>query len=445
VRFPGLIPDGYLTAYTAAMWPVLLLAPTLHLPVEQHTLASGLQVILLVDRRTPLVATELTYRVGAAEDRVAVPGFSGCPGMAHLVEHLLFEGEYDALLAEAGGESNAWTSHDWLTLTAAAPADALERLLYLESRRMAEPLAGVSQDDLDNQIAVVLSERSLERSGGRGGRALAESLYPPGHPLSAPVLGDPDALAEVSLSTVSAFLSAWAQPGNAILVIGGDIDPVATLAHVERWFGGLTAASPPPRVTLPPPEAVPARRVLHENTTPTAMLAWRTVPRGHPDEPALDMLAELITDRLARRVATGRLDEARAWTENGRLDGRLVLSAAHLRRSSRALHRELRRALAGVLDHPVDPAALARHGERWRMWYVRAAQPLEARVRLAAGCARGGLPADCVEGEIAAREAVTPEQLADVARRYLLDREPVQLSVTPPGRSVRGAVEVDPL
>ena len=146
------------------MWPGLLLAPSLHLPVLQHTLSNGLEVVLIVDRRAPLIATELTFGVGAAEDRLTRDGLSDRQGMAHLVEHLMFEGEYDALLAEAGGESNGWTSHDWTVYTAAAPADALERLLYLEGRRLADPLRGVSDDDLENQIAVVLAERSLART-----------------------------------------------------------------------------------------------------------------------------------------------------------------------------------------------------------------------------------------------------------------------------------------
>ena len=103
------------------MVPLLLLTASLHLPAQHHTLDNGLEVVLVPDSRAPLIATELSWRVGAAEDPV--------PGMAHFVEHLMFEGEYDALLAEAGGESNAWTSHDWTVYTAAAPADALERLL----------------------------------------------------------------------------------------------------------------------------------------------------------------------------------------------------------------------------------------------------------------------------------------------------------------------------
>jgi len=429
------------------MWLALLLSPMLHLPVLQHTLDNGMEVILLVDRRAPLVTTELTYRVGAAEDGLAVPGFSATPGMAHLIEHLMFEGEYDGLLAEAGGESNAWTSHDWTTYTAAAPADALERLLYLESRRMADPLAGVSDDDLENQIAVVLAERSLDRGGGRGGRALTESLYAHDHPLHGPVLGDPDAIGVVDRASVSAFLSAWYQPSGAVLVIGGDIDPAATLERVEHWFGSLPSAPLPERATAPTaqPQTSP-RRVLHENTLPTVMLAWPTIPRGHPDEPALDLLAEVISERLDARVRAGRLDEGLAWTQNSRLGGRLVLSASHLRRSSRALHRELKRALSAAAERRVGLSLLSTHQERWRMWYVRSAQSLEARVRMAAGCVRGGEVADCVESSIAAREAVTPEQLRVVRERYLVPEQAVLLEVHPASRrSLPGAVEIDPL
>ena len=324
------------------MWPALLLAPSLHLPVHQHTLSNGLEVVIIVDRRAPLIATELTFGVGAAEDRIVRDGLPGRQGMAHLVEHLMFEGEYDALLAEAGGESNAWTSHDWTVYTAAAPADALERLLYLEGRRLAEPLRGVSDDDLENQIAVVLAERSLDRGGGRGARALTESLYPPEHPLHGPVLGEPDALGEITRAEVAAFLSAWYQPTNAALVIGGDLEAEHVLARAEHWLGGIGGAEPPERAA--PIEAADAGRyTLVEGTPPTLMLAWPTVPRGHPDEPALDLLADALSTALASRVDAGRLDAASAWTENGRLGGRLVISLSHHRRSVRALLREAER------------------------------------------------------------------------------------------------------
>ncbi|MFT5686263.1 MAG: zinc protease [Myxococcota bacterium] len=429
------------------MWPALLLAPTLHLPVQRHTLDNGMVVILLVDARAPLIATELTFSVGAAEDGIAVPGFSGGSGMAHLVEHLMFEGEYDALLAEAGGESNAWTSHDWTTYTAAAPSDALERLLYLESRRMADPLAGVSDDDLENQIAVVLTERSMDRNGGRGGRALTESIYATGHPFHTPVLGDPDVVGDIDRASVTGFLSAWYQPDGAILVIGGDIDPEATLARVEHWFGGLPAREKPDRAVAPAvAQPTHPRRVLYESTMPTVTMAWPTIPMGHPDEAALDLLAEILSERLGDRVTSGRLDVVGAWTDNGRLGGRLVLSASHLRRSSRALHRELDRALSDTTTRPISPDLLRHHQERWRMWFVRSAQSLETRVRMAAGCVRGGEAPDCMEASIAAREAVTPEQLLDVARRYLLDETQVTLEVhAEDRRSLSSAVEVDPL
>lgn len=430
------------------MWPHLLIAPTLHLQTRQHTLDNGMEVVLLPDRRVPLVASELVWRVGAAEDALPLPGSPGRSGMAHLIEHVLFEGEYDPLLAEAGGESNAWTGHDWTAYTAAAPADALERLLYLESRRMADPLAGVSDDDLDNQLSVVLSERSLARGGGRTDRAIAETLYPPGHPLAGPVLGDPDALFEITRPEVEAFLSAWYQPRNAILVLGGDFDPDEAIESIERWFGGLESTEPPARAQTDL-EARSGRWALYEETTPTLLLIWPTVPRGHPDEPALDLLAEVLasglSSRLGQRVDAGRLDEVAGWTQNGRLAGKLVLSLSHHRRSARALLREADRALDDLLAHPPDAAELRIYQERWRMWYVRRAQGLEARVSMAARCTRETGAPDCIEALIAAREAVTPEDVLDVAQRYL-GAARTELTVgSVRRRPLPGAAEVDPL
>jgi len=365
--------------------------------------------------------------------------------MAHLVEHLMFEGDYDALLAEAGGESNAWTSHDWTVYTAAAPADALERLLYLEGQRLADPLRGVSDDDLENQIAVVLAERSLARGSGRGDRALTESLYPPAHPLHGPVLGDPDVVGEISRAEIAAFLGAWYQPSNATLVIGGDMDPAHVLARAEHWLGGVVGADVPARAAA---SSAPrsGRHTLLEGTPPTVMLAWPTVPRGHPDEPALDLLADAMSTALAARIESGRLDEGRAWTENGRLGGRLVISLSHHRRSVRGLLREAERIRDRALARLMDADDLTAIQSRWRMHYVRAAQSLESRVSLVAGCLRGVGDPDCLEAEIVARESLSPQDILAVAQRYLQAEAQITLAVHPEDkRPLPSAPEVDPL
>lgn len=427
------------------MWPALLLAPSLHLPVHEHTLSNGLEVVFVIDGRAPLIATELTFGVGAAEDELARDGLPGRQGVAHLVEHLMFEGDYDALLAEAGGESNAWTSHDWTVYTAAAPADALERLLYLEGQRLADPLRGVSDDDLENQIAVVLAERSLARGGGRGDRALTESLYPPDHPLHGPVLGDPEDLGNISRDEIAAFLGAWYQPANATLVIGGDIDPEHVLARAEHWLGGIDGVEVPGRAVARS-AASAGRHTLEEGTPPTVMLAWPTVPRGHPDEPALDLLADALSTALAGRVEAGRLDEGRAWTENGRLGGRLVISLSHHRRSMRALLREAERIRDRAIKHSVPAVELTATQERWRMHYVRAAQSLESRVSLVAGCVRSVDEADCLEAEIVARESLSSKDILSAAQRYLLPEAQVTVGVHPSDkRPLPAAAEVDPL
>ena len=179
-------------------------------------------------------------------------------------------------------------------------------------------------------------------------------------------------------------------------------------------------------------------------------MVWPTVPRGHPDEPALDLLAEVMASglesRLGRRVEAGRLDAVSGWTQNGRLAGKLVLSVSHHRRSARALLREAERALDRLLADPPDAEELRPHQERWRMWYVRRAQGLEARVAMAARCMREVGEPDCIEAEIRAREAVTPAQLQDVARRYLRPEARVLLTVgSVRRRPLPGAEEVDPL
>src|SRR5690606_1131843 len=128
----------------------------IELPYETFTLPNGLQVIAHEDRSVPLVAVNLWYRVGSAHER------PGRTGLAHLFEHLMFEGsahvpagEFDRLLEAVGGVNNGSTTPDWTNYYELVPANALELALWLESDRMGWLLPAITQEKLDTQRDVV--------------------------------------------------------------------------------------------------------------------------------------------------------------------------------------------------------------------------------------------------------------------------------------------------
>src|SRR6187455_3695627 len=110
--------------------------PPLQVPYQQFTLGNGLNVILHQDKRVPVVAVNVWYHVGSANEK------PGRTGFAHLFEHLMFEGsknvkegEFYNLLEGAGGNNNGSTNNDRTNYIIDVPANALELSLYLESDR----------------------------------------------------------------------------------------------------------------------------------------------------------------------------------------------------------------------------------------------------------------------------------------------------------------------
>ncbi len=421
-------------------------------------LDNGLTVVVMPDPWTAVASSSLRYRVGSAEDP------AGATGTAHLLEHLMFEGSanapdggYDALLAAAGGTNNAWTDHDWTVYTAQFPTEALDLLLFLESDRMAWLGQGLEPEDFTNQQDVVRNERlgDQEDDVAWSGYGLAAALWPPDHPYHRPVLGTLEDLASANPQRILTWHQAWYRPSNAVLVLVGDLDPAGTIARVERAFADLpTGSPPPPRVGTPPPALEgEQRRVLREHMSRERLyVAWRTVPHGHPDEAALDILSGLLSggrgtpldDSLFydTNLATG----VGAWTHNRRLGGELAIHVAAQGEPLDGLLREIDTVLEAVRTQGVTEADVQRVQAGLRSDYAR---EIEHRAGLAdhlGDCVVTTGRASCRAEELEALLAVTPADVQRVARQYLGPGR-VVLSVVSPGDdelAVPGSTEVVP-
>src|SRR5688572_24886781 len=220
----------------------------------KHTLSNGLDVIVHEDRRMPLVAVSVWYHVGSKNE---VPGRTG---LAHLFEHLMFEGSehqpdgYFAPLQEAGGSLNGSTSADRTNYWELVPTNALRLALWMEADRMGWFLPALSQKRFDTQRAVVLNERRQtyeNRPYGLAQFALMDALFPPGHPYHWPTIGEPVDLAAATLDDVRAFFTRYYHPANASLVIAGDIRTDDVLREAERLFGEIPAGAPVSPVVVP--------------------------------------------------------------------------------------------------------------------------------------------------------------------------------------------------
>jgi len=284
----------------------------LEVPFRQFTLDNGLNVILHRDATVPIVAVNVWYHVGSANEKMGRTGF------AHLFEHLMFEGsknvaegEFDTLLEAAGGDNNGSTTNDRTNYVIDVPANALELALFLESDRMAYLLDKATPDVVDGQRDVVKNERrqSYEnRPYGMADIALDELLWPEGHPYHWPVIGYMEDLTAASYEDVVAFFKTYYAPNNASVVIAGDIDLDETRALVEKWFGEV------PRGAEVVPVGAPAarltgvtRKTLKDRVgLPRLYLAWLTPRHFAPGDAALDIVSAVLSggknSRLYKRL-----------------------------------------------------------------------------------------------------------------------------------------------
>ena len=273
------------------------------------TLANGLKVIFSQDRRLPMVAVNLWYHVGPANE---IPGRTG---FAHLFEHMMFQGSKHVAadthfkLLEAAGASdiNGTTSFDRTNYFETVPSNQLELALWIESDRMGYLLDVLDEKALANQRDVVRNERrqSLEnRPYGVPEELLYQALYPAGHPYHGVVIGSHADLAAAQLGDVQQFFRQYYTPNNASLAIVGDFEPAAARKLVEKYFGSLKKGPDVPRITATTPPITAEKRLTVTDTVklPRVYVAWLTPAIYKPGDAEADLTAEILGGGKSSRL-----------------------------------------------------------------------------------------------------------------------------------------------
>jgi zinc protease len=250
---------------------------------QKYTLPNGLDVILSEDHRLPTVSVDLWYHVGPANEA------KGRTGFAHLFEHMMFQGSKHApgnshfqLLEAAGGTNlNGTTDFDRTNYFETLPANRLELGLWLESDRMGYLLDALDEQQLAGQRGVVRGERkqSVESQPyGIVSEAVYHTVFPPGHPYYADVIGSHDDIQAAKLEDVRAFFKTYYAPNNASLAIVGDIDAARTKTLVEKYFGPLKRGPDVPKIQIETPPITAERRVVVRDHVPLprVYMAWIT-------------------------------------------------------------------------------------------------------------------------------------------------------------------------
>jgi len=208
---------------------------------EKFVLENGLKVIVHQDKSTPLAVMNILYDVGARDEDPAQTGF------AHLFEHLMFGGsvnipEYDEPLQMAGGENNAYTTNDLTNYYIQLPSENLETAFWLESDRMLS--LAFDEKSLEVQRKVVceeFKEHYIDKPYGDAWFKMRELAYK-NHPYKWMTIGKQlSHIEEAQLTDVKNFFFKHYRPGNAIMVVAGNVETSQVKALAEKWFGNIEA------------------------------------------------------------------------------------------------------------------------------------------------------------------------------------------------------------
>ena len=240
--------------------------------MKNVTLDNGLKVLIQEEHTAPLASVWCWYKVGSKDEQ---PGLTG---VSHWVEHMNFRGttniprdQVKGIIEEFGGSWNGYTWIDQTTYLETATKDALDRMLFIESERMANCL--YHPDDCEAERTIIISE--LHGGENDPDQLLDQELTATAfkaHPYRHPTIGWISDLHAMTRDDLYAYYKRYYVPNNATLVIVGDVEPDDVLRRAEHYFGGIRPGAALTRGRTVEPEQTGERRLTIRKDGTTAYL-----------------------------------------------------------------------------------------------------------------------------------------------------------------------------
>jgi len=394
-------------------------------PPVRYRLENGLEVSLQRDPRQPRVAIAVAYHVGSADDP------EGYRGLAHLTEHMMFEGsssrpgsDYFQHIEAAGTTAvNGMTSRDETLYLDELPRAQLTLGLWHEASRMAYLLKWLDAQDLSRARAAVLNEADLRKGpGSRISTIIAQHLYPREHPYHRAEEEESD-IEAITLSDVRWFFQQWYGPANASLAVVGDFDVETARRTIDTMFAPIVQRGKSAQPLRPKLSRLSARVELdiawpikRGNCT----MVWLVPPDADEDDRALDVLARHLSFELEGLVTRhGSLSRASAVYAESQRSGEMTLEWSTDEETDGEAEREAIEALLrDARTKPLTPAQLVRARESLRETYLFARESLTSRsLALASSQDRASSwDYDVLATRMA---AVTSAQVLSAAQRFM--------------------------
>lgn len=398
------------------------------IPYEKYVLPNGLTLIVHEDHSDPICHVDVTYHVGSAREEIGKSGF------AHFFEHMMFQGsdhvadeQHFKIITEAGGTLNGTTNRDRTNYFETVPSNQLEKMLWLEADRMGFLLDAVTQKKFEVQRATVKNERGQNydnRPYGLVQETLAKNLFPKGHPYSWLTIGYVEDLDRVNVEDLKNFFKRWYGPNNAVITVGGDVVTSEVVKMVEKYFGGINKG---PEVKKAP-SSVPvvsrdryATMVDQYAKLPQIVCAIPTVPAYHPDEPALDCLAEILggdnnSMLFQRLVKNQRAQNVNAGNYTDELSGALQITVTPKPgQTLQSMEQEIRTALRDISQSAITQEAVEKFKMSYEASMIYRMESVSGKVSQLAAYQTFTEDANYIKKEVKRYKDFT---LADVMRAY---------------------------
>jgi zinc protease len=419
---------------------------------KTFTLANGLQVVVIENHRSPVVAQMLFYRVGGADAPI------GKSGIAHFLEHLMFkgtpavpDGEFSRKIVRLGGMENAFTTQDYTAYYQMIARQHLPVIMQMEADRMVNLV--LREDEVLSERDVIIEERRQRVDDDPSGRLseMVQAALFLNHPYRLPVLGWEHEMHLLNRTDALTFYKRWYAPNNAILVIAGDTTLAEVKTLAEKYFAPIPARTLAPHERLREPPSFAARQVTLKDPD-VQQATWQRIYITPPDHEnvqkatALDLLGEILaggpTSRLYRHLVVdqGLAVAVDAGESGDQLDyGQFTISAAPPAGGDTVkLEAAIDGEIATLLDKGVSEAELAAAKNRIAADAIKARDSLRGPAQLVGTALITGTSLEQVESYPERIAAVSAAEVLQAAKDILQHKENSVTGILLPGEGAPG-------
>ncbi len=402
--------------------------------VYETTLDNGLKIVVKEDHRSPVVVSQIWYKVGASTEP------KGQSGISHVLEHMMFKGtkthkpgEFSRIIAENGGRENAFTGRDYTAYFQQLEKSRLAVSFELEADRMHNLL--LQEEEVRKEVQVVMEERRT-RTDDEPVAQLYEKFMATAfqvHPYKDPIIGSMQDLQNLGIEDLRAWYQRWYVPNNATLVVVGDVRPNEVFALARKYFGAVPRGKVEP-VSIP---AEPAQKEIRRVSlalpaeVPSLLMGYHvpqiTGQAGEWEPYALQVLTGVLdggdSARFSREVVRGAQIASSLNTEYSPYSPfpvQLLFSATPANGHTVAdVEKAVRAQIQRIQSEPVSEAELRRVQAQVVAGDVYARDSVFYQAMRIGMLETIGLKWQLIDDSVARIRSVTAEQVQQVAKKYL--------------------------